>query len=297
MFYDDIMAEFSKSAEMRSMETLFKPAKVIKAHNVLEYYAHSIDDQIDFNKQLGVLAPPFNVSWIEMDHPERITIAGQEIDWPSLGFERAGVFLLSARKLDGWNIQYTIFFDFSFVEIPKTNPKIGGWWPYPYLLGEFNLDANGFAVVTNGNVFSLQQPSAPVDVRMQEATRWGHGIVADVMTLSLSFINCKNVVLDEVQPETPTQTAEEKRRNIWPKLPHSFHTIRIEPFKTRTKTGETVGEGSTMRLHIVRGHFHTYSADKPLFGNPKLVGQFWIPQHRRGDAAEGDIDAEYDIKP
>jgi hypothetical protein len=46
-------------------------------------------------------------------------------------------------------------------------------------------------------------------------------------------------------------------------------------------------------LHIVRGHFSTYTEDAPLFG--RITGTFWIPAHVRGTASEGLISSEYRV--
>ena len=46
-------------------------------------------------------------------------------------------------------------------------------------------------------------------------------------------------------------------------------------------------------LHLVRGHFATYTEDRKLFG--KYTGRFWIPQHNRGSAAFGEVKKRYTV--
>lgn len=52
--------------------------------------------------------------------------------------------------------------------------------------------------------------------------------------------------------------------------------------------------GLRKALHLVRGHFATYTPDKPLFG--RITGTVWKPSHVRGDAAEGIVAKDYRVK-
>jgi len=40
----------------------------------------------------------------------------------------------------------------------------------------------------------------------------------------------------------------------------------------------------------------TYTKDAPLFGNPKLVGDFWVPSHVRGSKQAGFISKDYCVQ-
>jgi hypothetical protein len=46
-------------------------------------------------------------------------------------------------------------------------------------------------------------------------------------------------------------------------------------------------------LHICRGHFRTYTPDKPLFG--KVTGTIFVPMHARGSAQEGIVVQNYKV--
>lgn len=50
------------------------------------------------------------------------------------------------------------------------------------------------------------------------------------------------------------------------------------------------------RLHLRRGHFKHFTKEKPMFGNPKLVGDFWWKPAVLGDAKNGVIDKDYRAK-
>lgn len=283
-FYDTVLEDVKKVPEL---VVSMRKATVIRVQNVMNYYAMDIDEQDGFRKQLGVLTPPFEQCWIEADPPKRYRAVGWEIDWPPIGFVHAGALLETNRNVDGgFHIRYINFFDLSRVVISFPGMK------FPHIIGEFDLRPDG--TVTDHEKSASTLPLDGMDDQLKTVVYWNHQIYFDVITLSLSFLNCKNVDLDTTTP-TVERTKDEVRHNVWPKPEHEFKTIHIRPFKA--KKPSKPGSGEPMfhqRSHIVRGGFHTYAAEAPLFGNPKLVGQFWIPQHVRGKASE-DITADYEI--
>lgn len=107
------------------------------------------------------------------------------------------------------------------------------------------------------------------------------------------FSHCKNVELVERLPKRHEQR-EAKRRGE-PIL--KYHEIVIDPGRT---TQVAVGAGNphqdkpSRALHIARGHFATYTEDKPLFG--KYTGTYWRPAHVRGSAELGAIKSTYKVK-
>jgi len=107
------------------------------------------------------------------------------------------------------------------------------------------------------------------------------------------FSHCKNVKLVERLPKRHEQ--REAKRKGEPAL--KFHEIVIDPGKTKQVA---IGAGSpsqdhpTKALHIARGHFATYTEDRPLFG--KYTGTFWRPAHVRGSADVGTVKSTYRVK-
>jgi hypothetical protein len=111
--------------------------------------------------------------------------------------------------------------------------------------------------------------------------------------LALSFLHCKNVrrVEGKITPEWSRAYKRKHGRDLV-----QFKTLEIEPIKQvlRNAGAESRETGLKKALHICRGHFATYTEDRPLFG--KRVGTFWIPQHIRGRSSEGVIVKDYQIK-
>lgn len=112
-----------------------------------------------------------------------------------------------------------------------------------------------------------------------------------IVGLGLSFLNCRNVSRREVVEQTPNRLV--RRHNAPPE--HRYYTLNIDPMREVLRREGKLNESSDMRraLHLCRGHFATYSEDRPLFG--KLIGTFWVPAHLRGLASAGTVTKDYTI--
>ncbi len=293
--YTDVLADLSKNAsgDKRTVNML-KKATVIHADNVMHYYAVDIEDEKGLRSQLGVQVPPFEHTWIEFTCPTTYLLDGEIIDWPIAGFRRAGVYMdrkdLKEQEFR-WHIDFVMFLEFSdqVVRVPDGDE----WNRFPVVLGEFELLADGTA--GEDDIIRIVEQPLSMAIELRTMIDWARQIVTDVMLLSLSFLNCRNVSLESETPTARAQTAQERRRNIWPKPEHEFRTIHVNPFKSlKTRASAATPTGIHQRTHIVRGHFHTYTEERPLFGRPGLFGQFWIPQRLQG-RADGAIEADYQI--
>lgn len=119
----------------------------------------------------------------------------------------------------------------------------------------------------------------------------GHADFTAMVTFA--FMNCKNVARHDVSvTENPPERV--LRRNKLPKL--SFRTLSIGPMsETLRSEGRCSDVGVAKAMHICRGHFATYTDDKPLFG--KYVGTVWKPMHVRGNEANGAVVKSYKVSP
>jgi hypothetical protein len=109
--------------------------------------------------------------------------------------------------------------------------------------------------------------------------------------LAVSFMHCKGVR----KTEEPKMNAPAKwlRRTKVSQL--KYHVLEINPFKEVLRSeGGSESNGLKKALHICRGHFATYTEDKPLFGH--TVGTVWRPSHVRGDIKHGAVVKDYSIK-
>ena len=107
-----------------------------------------------------------------------------------------------------------------------------------------------------------------------------------VLLGALNFMNCRNVELMEPQRPRP-----ERRRLA--RLGVTVRTINVFPV-SRSSRGAGAGSREGVPLASVRGHFASYGPEYGrglLFG--RHAGRFWIPQHARGSAEQGESQASY----
>ena len=95
--------------------------------------------------------------------------------------------------------------------------------------------------------------------------------------LAVGLMNCRNV---HTELRSTGNIHNRKKRKQSPKL--DYHVIVLP---SPGGGGEGAGGHRDVRQHKVRGHFKTYTADKPLLG--RAVGTYWWPWHLRGDAERG----------
>jgi len=99
--------------------------------------------------------------------------------------------------------------------------------------------------------------------------------------LALSFTHCKNVSI--VAHATPPKVAKKRLASGKP-AGVTYKTLVIDGMTSTLRTeGGIAQHGLQRALHICRGHFATYTAERPLFG--RVTGTVWKPMHTRGSKA------------
>ncbi|WP_216917159.1 hypothetical protein [Nocardia noduli] len=115
-----------------------------------------------------------------------------------------------------------------------------------------------------------------------------------VPSAAIGFMNCRNIEVNEHLP------AERRRRpkRGGPKIPDllSHHVISL-PRSSRPRNLNEAREaaGDAIPLHLVRGHFKTYTAEAPLLG--RHVGTYWWHPTVRGLQENGRVAATYRVSP
>lgn len=108
--------------------------------------------------------------------------------------------------------------------------------------------------------------------------------------LSLGFLNCKNIKIEENIPPLKLSKKYQKKHNI-PLI--RYHVLKIKPQKKYRQS--SIGTEKTnieKSLHICRGHFKNFD-DKPLFG--KIKGTFWWDSYVRGQKEKGIVLKDYEM--
>lgn len=112
-----------------------------------------------------------------------------------------------------------------------------------------------------------------------------------VSLLAVSFMHCKNVTQEEVTPVAVLAKKQLRKHGI-PKV--SYRVLKIEPMtRALREQGDSDRKGLGHALHICRGHFKTYTAERPLFG--QRVGTWWWDTNLRGARSVGTVVKDYEI--
>jgi len=105
----------------------------------------------------------------------------------------------------------------------------------------------------------------------------------------LVLLSCKNITTETI----PAPVKLNNKRKKSGKLPiFSYKTLVIKP--TGKKQESTPKHLWNNRIHLSRGHFKTYTSEKPLFGS--ITGRFWWHDHVRGQNRDGVVMKDYEVK-
>ena len=110
---------------------------------------------------------------------------------------------------------------------------------------------------------------------------------------SVIILNCKNIIYKKVHPDKALNTKRIKNK----KLPlFEYHSLKFQPLE-EIIYGQNRQYGkkklASKRVHLCRGHFKTYTEEKPLMG--KHTGLYWWEPHVRGDKKAGLVLKDYEI--
>lgn len=109
------------------------------------------------------------------------------------------------------------------------------------------------------------------------------------LNMGLLLLGCKNIEAQKIQASIPLN----KKRIKYNKQPiFTYHTLVLKPVG---KKQESIPRHLWHnRIHLARGHFKTYTAEKPLFGH--ITGRFWWQPHIRGRNREGVVMKDYEVQ-
>ena len=106
---------------------------------------------------------------------------------------------------------------------------------------------------------------------------------------ALGLLNCKNIVT--LERGGPSTGAKRSRHKTWL---HRHYVLQIHPLREIKKIErDEKPEAQEISFHFCRGHFKTYTAEKPLFG--KYIGTFWWDVHARGSIKVGIVTKDYNV--
>lgn len=111
----------------------------------------------------------------------------------------------------------------------------------------------------------------------------------------LKIISAKNVFFEFQEPEGMA-ARNRKRKKKGQHLLEKYHVLKFCPggIAKKKANGEGIGVNlGTMPVHLCRGHFKVFTAEKPLLG--KWAGVFWWQPQVRGNKKNGVVVKDYEL--
>jgi len=267
---------------------------IILANNVTDYLfgIEAIQSNAKWDLlDLPVLVPPFPGVFIETSNPRQSDNPDMR-GWGALFLRQDEAEAIENSEIPAETVKWTI-------EMALVYDNKGLLRTYPAVWC-FYLDDNGRLLRNDtGEILyetaTLVEPSLAGTVDGNK--RW-ETVKESVMTLVLpffytfAFCHCRNVELR--QQEVSRQVRRQAERKGLPIL--DYRVLEIEPMKRVLRTEGGIEEvGPRKALKICRGHFKTYTADAPLFG--QHVGTWWWEGQLRTSLRTGQGKEDYRVTP
>jgi len=133
---------------------------------------------------------------------------------------------------------------------------------------------------------SKEEGLLQINIKLEQA------VILAMANFFLYLFGCKNIA---TETHLPSGKLNKKRaKNGKPPIT-KYKTLNIFlPGKKSRGNPSGNKSGVVMPLHLCRGHFKTYTKEKPLFGH--ITGRYWWQPHARGLKSEGTIIKNYNVK-
>lgn len=271
----------------------FHEAHVLVADNVIEYYyAMTAKDRWYVDEDFPNIRPPMSVMFIETVHPSGVLMTSGMLPWKGSTPKSWGALIVvsypetEAERADRVHIT-------CFPVVNFHGERIVG--PIALVSYKCRLDGTPFDnQQVSGALFmripgSSEQDEQDFYTSMMELTK--------PFLLAISFMHCKNVPTIEHAPPEAFNKTWRKRQDGRASDLVTYRTLDIAPFAASARRAaheQNEGDPSSRRaMHLMRGHFKTFTEDHPLMG--KHVGTYWWNQQVRGDSRRGRVEKDYRI--
>lgn len=214
--------------------------------------------------------PPFEATWVEGRGPDCEGVVG---DYGALFLDHP----------DETN-PVTFVFLFCDVQVTQNTSRCGFIEAIALHHGE-NGTCRGWTYL-DADVLGLRATKIERDRELYDST-W------PVVRFALDFlvaVNAKNIGVEDVVKPRTRKTKRKKLNNQGVK----FKTLIIKPGKTKTEDEDRPTTETNLPLHVCRGHFKTYTKEKPLFGS--YSGTFFWRAFSRGKDKHGRIEKNYRVE-
>jgi len=287
-------------------EMLHDPV-AIKCHQISRaWYMDGLskkNDSDDLLERLSSLPtkPPFKSVWIEWEIPYAKRVQKMSLEeFDKLDWLPDGAFVLTDPMNESCYKAF-IFAHNGFSEpgAMLTRPVLLGMVVVKWESGDFDnrliaaelteigsyCARSAFSFEGNEEALSLYEGLNESETALMYFRRTGS---IHTIELCLKTLHVKNVEV----VEEPVKR-KKKQRRLRPEQQISWHTVRVRPTGKKYTDCDSASLPTLTAHHLVRGHFATYSPEKPLFG--KYVGTYWREAHTRGSKDAGEVAKDYEV--
>lgn len=148
---------------------------------------------------------------------------------------------------------------------------------------------------TNSGIFSMVSKEQSQEFIDPVSPHFGvQQVMAAVLNYFLILYNQKYIVTETIHKDKVKKKRKKNKTRLFDykilcvKLPKSGKKYRYDNRDIKSK--------GIMPFSEVPGIWKTYTEDGPMFGNPKLVGDFWVPAHIRGSKQAGFVNKDYCVE-
>lgn len=259
---------------------------MVDASEMMEFLPAGIDDP-SFFENMGPVKPGGESLWIEAELPAGL---------PSRpNVRRMGAMVHHSNTRTNFMAEPWTGADHEYIIEAYTRDADGLATRLEREL-RFRMDGRGFLVAVELLGYQSGLRSGPVgelkttvvsDYQAGDAEKVSEIEVFNRVFFALALMNCRNVSLRERGAGRATKGSLASG--------DAFHEVIIDGNVRRSSgaPGEQVEEG-TVRRHLARGHFKTFTEDAPLLG--KHIGTYWWGWQVRGQESQGQIEKTYTLR-
>lgn len=276
-------------------------AVVITVDDVARYFFEGTDqEQWDAGLDFPNLAPPFETFFMESRAPDKIVSEEHgEMPWGARpaqwGVLFTGIEIPESDKphmMEAFRPAKWVLTGLTYIkEANKQHP----WGPVTVV--HLFVKSDGSPIVKeDGTALFLSGISVKNNSKLSSSPIFGHlmgvsGAWVNPMYMAITFMHSKQSTLQPVEPIDKLSKKFNKKNGV-PLT--KYHILDVAPIRRILKEeGNDQEVGSKKALHVCRGHFKTFTPERPLMG--KHVGTYWWPPMWRG-RGQGKVNKDYNVK-
>lgn len=265
------------------MQLTLAKSTVVKADNVLTYLEETGKPaDMEMVRNLPHVIPPLGDMLVEFNIP-RVGAIGWLLHAFDLKKESPKAeFTVSEAR---WMIRA-----YFFVEFAPHRPQMDASY-YVNEDGSLHRITDG----ENAVEYYMRPTVGSIYKKAWDDEPYGQWMYAPVMSLNVAlwticFMHAKNAIIEAV--DAPEKLSKRAVKDYGVPIMR-YHVLKIRPMG-RVSKDDKGGTHKAHALHIRRGHFKTFTVDKPLFGSH--IGTYWWQQAIVGNEKEGVVLKDYEVE-